>query len=101
MARSQKDLQTRLLKLAPKAWFKRPPDNKMSYPCFIYRQSKPMVGRANNKAYLQIPCWNVIYITHTPSETIIPQMLEEFECCDFDREYEADELFHYSFTIYF
>lgn len=101
MARSQTDLQTALRNLAPKAWFKRPPDNKMTYPCFIYRQSKPQIERANNKAYIHIPCWNVIYISHTPSETIIPQMLETFEWCDFDREYEADGLYHYSFTIYY
>lgn len=94
-------LQARLRELAPKAWFKRPPDNKMTYPCFIYRPSKPDVIHANNRMYRMVPCWNVIYISSEPNVAIARNMLESFPYCSLDREYESDNLYHYSFTLYF
>lgn len=100
MAKDQKTLQATLLELAPKAWYKRPPDNRMTYPCFLYRLSRPDTKRADNKVYAYTPCYNVIYISKDPNDAIVRQMLENFEYCDFDREYQADGLFHYSFTLY-
>ena len=101
MARSRLELQQELLELAPKAWYKRPPDNKMTYPCIVYRPSKPSVLRANNRAYQIFPCYNVIYICQQADDSITQAMLEKFTHCDFDREYESDGLYHYSFTIYY
>ena len=101
MARSRLDLQRELRTLAPKVWYVRPPDNRMTYPCILYRPSKPQVLRADNRAYLHFPCYNVIYISQTANDEITAQMLEAFTHCDFDREYESDGLFHYSFTIYY
>lgn len=46
------------------------------------------------------PCYNVIYICRMPDDTIVQRMLERFEHCDMDREYENDGLYHYSFTLY-
>ena len=100
MAKARTELQSMLLTLAPKAWFKRPPDNRMSYPCFIYRPSRPSTFRADNRLYTYTPGYNVIYISPEPSETIEKDMLETFEYCDVDREYQEDGLYHYSFTLY-
>ena len=101
MARDPRlDLQAALLEMAPKAWFKRPPDNRMTYPCFVYRTSKPHVLRADNRVYAYKSCYNVIYYSTEPAEEMIRQMLEKFEYCDFDRDYQSDGIYHYSFTIY-
>ena len=100
MAEDRQSLQRALLTMAPKAWFKRPPDNQMAYPCFVYRLSSPDVKRADNKVYAYTPSYNVVYISQSPSETIVRQMLERFEHCSFDREYQADGLYHYSFVLY-
>lgn len=101
MARPQTELQARLREIAPKAWLRRPPDNQMSYPCFIYRPSKSRIIYADNKPWMRWPCWNVIYITECPKDDIEPIMLNAFEHCSMDREYQSDGLYHYSFTIYF
>lgn len=101
MGRPRTELQAELRTIAPKAYYKRPPDNKMECPCFVYRMSQPKVLRANNKVYHIFSCYNVIYICREPSDTIVQTMLEKFEHCDIDREYESDELYHYSFTIYY
>ena len=100
MAQDRPTLQQTLLELAPKAWYKRPPDNKMSYPCFLYRLSRPDTRHAGNKVYIYTPCYNVIYISREPSDLIVRRMLERFEHCSFDREYQDDGLFHYSFVLY-
>ena len=100
MAKDRLALQAKLREIAPKAWYKRPPDNKMCYPCIIYRPSNPAVFRAENMGYALVPCYNVIYITTEPDDNINKTMLESFEHCGVDREYEADGLYHYSFTVY-
>lgn len=101
MGRSQTDLQAELLKLAPRAWLRRPPDNRISYPCFIYRPSKSMFLRADNRLWHRFPCWNIIYITQDPNSDIEVQMMEHFDYCAVDRIYESDDLYHYSFTLYY
>lgn len=102
MARTQADLQAVLRTLAPKAWLKRPPDNKMSYPCFIYKPAKPLHLRGNDRVYLRFPCWSVTYITQDPNSNIVERMLDTFEYCELDRaEYESDGLYHYPFTLYY
>lgn len=100
MAQDRLTLQETLLEMAPKAWYKRPPDNKMTYPCFLYRLSRPDVKHADNRVYAYKPCYNVIYISREPSDLVVRQMLERFEYCSFDREYQTDGLFHYSFVLY-
>ena len=101
MAKSQQSLQAELRELAPRAYFKRLPDNRQCYPCFLYRLSSADVKRADNRAYVITPCYNVIYISQEPSEIIQTEMLEKFCHCSFDREYQADGLYHYSFTLYY
>lgn len=100
MAKDRLGLQSALLELAPKAWYKRPPDNRMTYPCFVYRPSRPDTKRADNRLYSYTPCYNVIYITKDPDDNITKQMLEKFEHCGWDREYQNDGLYHYSYTLY-
>lgn len=101
MARTQRDLQAALRTLAPKAWLRRPPEHQMTYPCFVYRPSRSRLLWADDKAYLRFPCWNVIYITQEANSDIEARMLETFEYCSMDREYESDGLYHYSFTLYY
>lgn len=72
----------------------------MTYPCIIYRPSTPAVRRADNHMYMYLNGYNVIYISRDPSETIVYDMLTKFEHCSFDREYETDDLYHYSFKLY-
>lgn len=101
MARSRLELQAKLKEMAPKVWYRRPPDNRMTYPCIIYRYSRPEVWRANNQAYQIFDSYNVIYIAQEPDEAIVHRMLTEFRHCSFDREYESDNLYHYSFTLFY
>ena len=100
MAKDRLSLQAALREIAPKVWYKRPPDNKMTYPCIVYRLSRPDTRRADNKVYAYTPCYNVIYFSREPADEVVRQMIEGFEYCGFDREYQSDGIYHYSFTLY-
>ena len=87
-------LQAKLRTLAPYAWFQKPPDNKMKYPCFVYKQVEPNITKADNKAYLLMPRWEVLYISQNENEQITEEMVNTFEYCDVGRSYISDQLYH-------
>ena len=95
------DLQRKLREIAPKAWYQKPPANQMSYPCFVYKAVEPKVVYANNRGYIRIPGYEVLYITDTENDSIQDTMLQEFAYCSCGRKYTADQLYHYPFTIYY
>ena len=95
------DLQAKLCTMAPKAWYQKPPANKMTYPCFVYKGIEPKVIYANNRGYLTIPGYEVLYITQKEDDGIWSRMLEEFCYCSPGRKYVSDNLYHYPFTIYY
>lgn len=95
----QQQLQDKLRTIAPKAWYQAPPTNKMSYPCFVYKAIEPIQIRANNRHYLLVPRYEVLYITDKESDWIWETMTEAFEYCDVGRKYVSDNLYHYVFTI--
>ena len=95
------ELQAKLTKLAPKAWYQKPPANQMTYPCFVYKAIQPKVVYANNHGYLTIPGYEVLYISQTEEDGIWQKMLEEFCYCSPGTKYVSDQLYHYPFTIYY
>ena len=95
------ELQAKLCTMAKKAWYQKPPDNKMVYPCFVYKAIEPKVVYANNHGYLRIPGYEVLYISQHEDDGIIGRMIEEFSYCSVGRKYASDNLYHYPFTIYY
>ena len=94
-------LQAKLREIAPRAWYQKPPANKMAYPCFVYKSIEPKVVHANNIGYIRIPGYEVLYITETENDGIVGVMLDTFPYCTAGRKYTADQLYHYPFTIYY
>lgn len=94
-------LQEKLRELAPKAWYQKPPANKMSYPCFVYKAVEPATVHADNRIYLLIPCYEVLYISEQEDDGIWERMSGAFSHCAIGRKYVSDNLYHYPFTIYY
>lgn len=92
-------LQQKLLQLAPKAWYQKPPANKMTYPCFVYKAIEPTVIRADDIAYLLMPNYEILYITQTEDDGIWERMANEFGHISIGRKYVSDQLYHYPFTV--
>ena len=78
-----------------------PPENlKLSYPCIVYSLSKPFVRHADNDTYHRRKCYELTYISRNPDEAAVDQ-LADLRYCSMDRAYTAENLYHYSYTIYF
>ena len=92
-------LQQQLLKLAPTAWYQKPSGNRMTFPCFVYKAVEPETVRADNKVYVLMPRYEILYITATEDDTIWDKMTSTFEYCSVGRKYVSDNLYHYPFTV--
>lgn len=81
-------------------YFQPPSSVRMQYPAIVYSR-KDIEGRfANNKIYRKLPCYEVILIDKNPDSKFIDKILE-LPYCSFDRHYEADNLNHDVFTLYY
>lgn len=92
-------LQQELLKLAPKAWYQKPSTTKMSYPCFVYKALEPETVRADNRMYILMPKYEILYISQTEDDGIWNRMANTFEYLSIGRKYVSDNLYHYPFTV--
>jgi hypothetical protein len=101
MGRSRLEFQSELRKHAPSAHYMRPLGNHMTYPCFVYKSLAPKQVRADNRNYLTMNAYEVLYISETENEAIVEEMTEAFENCSAGAPYLYDDLFHYPFTIYY
>ena len=92
-------LQQELLKLAPTAWYQKPSTTKMSYPCFVYKALEPETVRADNRMYILMPRYEILYISQTEDDGIWNRMANTFEYLSIGRKYVSDNLYHYPFTV--
>lgn len=97
---SRLKLHEEFLKLISNVYFQSPSSKKMSYPCIRYTISKPKVQYADNMKYIKTKCYQVIIIDEDP-DSELPDKIESFLLCEFDRFYTADNLNHWVFTLYF
>lgn len=71
----------------------------MTYPCFVYKAVEPAVARADNRMYLVMPKYEILYITPEEDDGIWERMNQAFEHLSIGRKYVSDNLYHYPFTI--
>lgn len=81
-------------------YFQPPETIKMNYPAIVYSLSNLRNMYADNLVYIQKKAYNVILIEKNPdSETI--EKLSKLPYSNFNTSYVADNLYHYSYTIYY
>ena len=81
-------------------YFQPPSSVRMQYPAIVYSR-KDIEGRfANDKIYRKLPCYEAILIDKDPDSEFIDKILD-LPYCSFDRHYEADNLNHDVFTIFY
>lgn len=99
---SRIELQTKLEELLGSSnVYYQPPENlKMSYPAIVYSLDNIKRTSADDVAYLQTRCYEIIVIDKKPDNVVIDKILN-LPLCDFNRHYVADNLNHYVFTLYF
>lgn len=71
----------------------------MTYPCFVYKAAEPETVRADNKVYVLMPRYEILYISQLEDDGIWEKMAGAFEYCSIGRKYVSDNLYHYPFTV--
>lgn len=99
---SRLDLQNQLEKiLGSRNVYYQPPESiKLNYPAIIYSLDRIATKPADNTNYIATKRYNLILIDKNPDSDFIEPILH-MPGCRFDRTYKADNLYHYSFTIYY
>lgn len=100
MGRSRSDFHTTLVEITPHVYFVAPPNTAMSYPCIVYEIDSARTEFAGNKPYLLTDRYQVIVISDD-ADTNIRQKIAEMPMSTFNRHYEAENLHHYVFNVYF
>lgn len=78
-----------------------PPENlKMSFPCIIYEYARDDIQYADNLKYLINRRYTVTLVDKDP-DSELAEKLNELDFCTPDRQYAANGLNHFVFTIYY
>lgn len=80
-------------------YFNPPPSVRMRYPAIKYSLNRINRNFANNGAYKTMPSYEVTLIDEDPDSEYVDKILE-IPYCSFDRFYVADNLNHWTFTIF-
>lgn len=81
-------------------YFQPPETIKLVYPCIIYERLRGRSFQANDDLYNYVKSYTLTVIDKNP-DSLIPDELEKLRYCTMDRYYEADNLNHWIFTIYY
>lgn len=81
-------------------YFQPPSNLAMQYDCIRYELDDLKPQHANNTPYSLDDRYTVTYICRNPDSSIIRE-LAGLPKCLFDRSYQADNLNHYVYTLFF
>lgn len=83
------------------AYFQPPESVKMTYPGVRYSISRPNTKFANDSLYSLTNGYEITFIDKDPDADYITKMYATFQNVSFDRFYIADNLNHWSFTLFY
>ena len=82
-------------------YYQPPTNTQINYDCIIYNQRRPDVKRADNLAYTYTHAYDITIISKSPTFDLAERMIKHFQMCSFDRFYIADNLNHWTLTLYY
>lgn len=82
-------------------YFQPPSTVRMKYPCIVYRKEGWNVNHADNILYKEKERYSITIIDSNPDSSFPYLLRHMFKYCRDDRTYVADNLNHYTFTLYF
>lgn len=90
----------RILDSENRVYFQPPENIKISYPCIIYSVDGYYTNHADNLIYRNKTRYSITLIDRDPDTPLVLSLLK-LPLCRFDRAYDADNLHHYTFSIYY
>lgn len=107
MARSRLELDSKLRDLLTsidnsytKNLYYRKPSKTLNYPCIIYKRVSELTKHADNKKYVSQNRYTLTVVDRNP-DSILSEKVSNLPLCSFDREYEADNLNHFVYDLYY
>lgn len=96
------NLQTELESIdgVKKVYFQPPESVKLIYPCIVYELSNEQFSHADNSLYSKRKRYSITIIDKNPDSSI-PDGIEKFKYCSFNRFFVSDNLNHFVYTIYY
>lgn len=82
-------------------YFQPPESKKIEYDCFIYFMTDIESKYANNKQYNGKKRYEIKLITRNPDNAIVDEILERFLYIGFDRSFVTDNLYHFTYDLYY
>lgn len=80
-------------------YFSPPETETMEYPCIVYFRTGDRNFKADNLSYLKYHTWDLRVIDYDPDSEIPERLEEHFEYINMGKEYTADNLNHFPFTL--
>lgn len=80
--------------------FQPPATIQMSYPAIVYKLDYAVTEFADDNPYKYSKRYQVTVIDRNP-DSAIPDQLARLQMCTFNRAYQAENLNHFVFNIYF
>lgn len=98
---SRLELQSKLEELlgSRNVYYNPPTNLKMEYDCIRYSLSDIQTNSANDIKYVKTKRYNLIVISRNSDPEVVDKILD-LPYCSFDNHYKADNLNHYSLTLY-
>lgn len=81
-------------------YYSPPAGLQLKYPCIVYGLANPNVFYGDNIPYLIFLQWTITVIDEDPDSAIASRFFD-LPKCRFDRKYQADDLNHFVFSLYF
>lgn len=94
------ELHEVLRHICPNVYFQPPASVKMVFPCIVYSLDKIEATYANDAPYTLGNRYQLTYICRDPDDDT-RNTIARLPMCRFDRFYTADNLNHYSYTIFY
>lgn len=96
------DLQAMLEQIlgSRNVYYQPPASVQMNYPAIVYSRKNIENSHADDAVYIQSYSYEVTYIDNRADSRVAFE-LSKLPKCRFDREYIADNLYHYVYVLYF
>lgn len=98
---SRIDLQTDLEKIVKHVYYQPPESIKINYPCIIYNWSNDRDIHADDETYIHSRVYEVTIIDANPDSEIPAKFKKTFRYARLNRNYPADGLHHFVYTLYY
>lgn len=102
MARDRLQLEKNLKEVlgSSNVYYNPPASIQMSYPCIKYELEDILHEHSNNRVYIRNQRYGATLIDPRPDSPLV-EKIDELEYCSMGRSYKADNLWHFTFTIFF